>query len=82
MWKNNKMNGKGIFSWPDGRRYEGDYKDDKKDGYGEFEWNEGKKFKGNWKNGKQHGEGYLYSVKNNTWRKGIWENGKRIKWIK
>jgi hypothetical protein len=24
----------------------------------------------------------LYSVKVKSWRKGIWENGKRIKWIK
>ena len=81
-WKNNKMEGKGIFIWPDGRKYEGEYKDDKKEGYGEFEWDGGKKFKGYWKNGKQHGEGLLYSIKNKNWRKGIWENGKRIKWIK
>ena len=76
------MDGKGVFTWPDGRRYEGEYKDDKKEGYGEFEWDGGKKYKGFWKNGKQHGEGMLYSVKAKAWRKGIWENGKRIKWIK
>jgi hypothetical protein len=22
-WKNNKMEGQGVFTWPDGRRYEG-----------------------------------------------------------
>jgi hypothetical protein len=76
------MDGKGVFIWPDGRKYEGEYKDDKKEGYGEFEWDGGKKYKGYWKNGKQHGEGILYNSKNKTWRKGIWENGKRIKWIK
>jgi hypothetical protein len=32
------MDGKGLFTWPDQRKYEGDYKDDKKDGYGTFEW--------------------------------------------
>jgi hypothetical protein len=29
---NNKMEGYGIFIWPDGRRYEGNYIDDKKVG--------------------------------------------------
>ena len=44
------MEGKGIFKWPDGRVYEGEYKNDKKDGYGEFEWADGRKYKGYWKN--------------------------------
>ena len=39
---NNKMEGKGVFSWSDGRKYEGDYKDDKKHGNGIFEWPDGK----------------------------------------
>jgi hypothetical protein len=32
------MDGEGKFIWPDGRKYEGEYKDDKKDGFGVFEW--------------------------------------------
>lgn len=28
------MHGKGIFKWPDGRVYEGDYIEDKKHGFG------------------------------------------------
>lgn len=35
-WKDNKMNGKGVFLWPDGRRYEGNFVNDKKDGYGKI----------------------------------------------
>jgi len=38
QWAGNKMHGKGIFSWPDGRVYEGDYVDDKKQGSGVFIW--------------------------------------------
>ena len=53
------MDGKGVFTWPDGRRYEGEYKDDKKEGYGIFEWTNGKKYRGYWHNGKQNGEGEL-----------------------
>lgn len=32
------MDGKGDFSWADGRKYAGEYVDDKKQGYGVFEW--------------------------------------------
>jgi hypothetical protein len=32
------MDGEGVFSWPDKRKYTGQYKDDKKHGYGLFEW--------------------------------------------
>ena len=30
------MDGKGEFSWPDGRKYFGDYVNDKKQGFGVF----------------------------------------------
>ena len=32
------MDGRGIFVWPDGSSYEGEYKDDKKHGNGLFKW--------------------------------------------
>jgi hypothetical protein len=32
------MEGYGIFTWPDGRKYEGEYIDDKKEGNGIFYW--------------------------------------------
>jgi len=32
------MHGKGIFTWKDGRKYEGDYFEDKKHGFGVFIW--------------------------------------------
>jgi hypothetical protein len=79
-WKNNKMDGHGLFTWPDKRKYEGAYKDDKKEGYGVFEWADGRRYKGMWKNGKQHGEGEFYNHKEGIWRKGVWSDGKRIKW--
>jgi hypothetical protein len=60
------MHGKGVYSWKDGRKYEGEYKFDKKDGYGIYAWldslitdlsfrADGRKYEGNWKDGKQHG---------------------------
>ena len=35
------MHGKGIFTWLDGRKYEGDYVKDLKDGNGMFVWPDG-----------------------------------------
>lgn len=32
------MDGKGEFTWSDGRKYVGEYVDDKKQGYGVFSW--------------------------------------------
>ncbi len=77
----NQMNGYGIFKWPDGRKYQGDYKRDKKEGFGVFYWPDGRIFKGHWSNGKQHGEGEFYEPKKNIWKKGLWENGKNIKFF-
>ena len=46
------MEGSGIFTWPDGRRYDGEYIDDKKEGNGIFFCPDGRKYEGGWKNGK------------------------------
>lgn len=42
------MEGYGLFTWPDGRRYEGSYVDDKKAGQGNFFWPDGRKYEGGW----------------------------------
>lgn len=49
------MDGDGIFTWKDGRKYKGQYSDDRKHGYGEFFWPDGRIYKGFWKDGRQHG---------------------------
>lgn len=46
------MHGQGIFTWADGRMYQGEYYDDKKQGYGVFTWPDGRKYEGQWLNGK------------------------------
>lgn len=37
-WKENKKSGKGVFIWPDGKRYDGSYENDKKNGFGVLSW--------------------------------------------
>lgn len=42
------MDGYGVFTWTDGRKYEGNYVRDKKEGYGCLYWPDGKIYKGQW----------------------------------
>ena len=60
------MQGKGVFTWPDGRLYKGDYLDDKKEGHGVFIWPDGRKFVGCWVNGLQDGLAHFTSAKGKT----------------
>ena len=39
---NGNLHGRGYFTWPDGRKYEGQFVDDKKQGYGVYIWPDGK----------------------------------------
>jgi hypothetical protein len=73
------MEGYGVFTWPDGRKYEGQYVNDKKEGYGVFNFKDGRIYKGQWLNGKQHGRGTY--KKNSMIKEGLWENGERVKWM-
>ncbi len=46
------MHGEGVYTWADGRKYEGQYENDKKNGHGIYTWTDGRKYEGYWKNGK------------------------------
>ena len=74
------MEGHGVFTWSDGRKYVGDYKDDQKHGNGVFTWPDGRCYDGQWFQGKQHGKGVY--MKEGKKKLGIWQMGKRIEWVK
>lgn len=74
------MQGKGVFTWPDGRKYVGDYQNDQKHGIGTFTWQDGRVYHGEWVEGKQHGRGTY--IKDSKRREGMWQHGKRTEWIK
>ena len=74
------MHGRGVYTWKDGRRYEGEYQHDKKHGQGIYTWADGRKYDGPWAYGKQHGKG-KYILPDGTVRIGLWDNGKRTKWL-
>ena len=48
-----KKEGHGMFSWPEGKKYEGDWKDNKQHGKGYYITKSGKRRLAKWENGKR-----------------------------
>ena len=46
-----KLEGSGIYKWPDGTEYIGEYKNTIREGKGMFKWKNGVIFEGNFING-------------------------------
>ena len=55
--KGNCVNGKGTKIWPNGDKYNGNWKNEKPHGLGTFKWVNGTKYIGDWKFGLQDGQG-------------------------
>lgn len=54
-------NGKGTMTYPDGSRYNGQWKDGVRHGVGTFDGADGRRYFGEWQDGKRHGQGqFLY----------------------
>lgn len=41
---NNNMDGFGLYKWPNGSSYEGQYSEDLRHGTGTFTWSDGRKY--------------------------------------
>ena len=54
------IDGFDSYTWPDGSKYEGEWKNGEKNGHGIYTWVDGKKYVGHFKNGKRNGHG-VYS---------------------
>lgn len=80
-FKNSLKHGKGVIKYENGRVYEGDFYEDKISGKGKMVVN-GKVYEGEFLNGKMHGIGIIKKVGEEKGKKGRWENGKRIEWVK
>ncbi len=74
--KGNK-HGKGTYTWPDGNRYEGDWKDDKQHGKGTYSWANGSRYTGEYKADKRNGYGEMRIVKGDS---GISSYGSKGRW--
>jgi hypothetical protein len=70
------MHGFGVYTWKDGRRYEGFYVMNKKHGQGTYTYSDGSKYQGEWADGVQHGTGSIIDAESSFQRKGVWQVGK------
>lgn len=52
-----QKSGYGAMVWPNGDRYEGEWKNDLQNGNGSFVYADGEKYEGQWKDGKKNGSG-------------------------
>ena len=72
----NKISGIGIYSWLDGRSYEGEWKNNNMEGMGVYIWNDGRKYEGQYKDDKKHGFG-VYTWADGRCYEGFWWKGKQ-----
>ena len=56
---NDRMEGRGVYRFPDGAVYTGRMKDDAFNGTGVFTWPDGRVYQGPFRNGSPHGKGVL-----------------------
>ena len=57
-WKEDMQHGKGVETWADGAKYDGDYVRGNKEGKGKFFWADGSVFEGEFKNNNIEGTGF------------------------
>ena len=67
------VHGRGVSTWPDGNRYEGDFVDGKKHGRGVFTWADGSRYEGDWRDDELTGRG-VFTRPDGTGYEGEWRN--------
>ncbi len=70
-------NGKGIFKYPSGAKYIGDFKNGEIHGVGTCQYTDGSKYQGEWRNRYPEGKG-IKTYPDGTKRNGIWKKGKPV----
>ena len=76
-YKNNKREGKGIFTMDNGDRYEGEFQRDKICGKGTYIWNDGDVYEGGFRDNHKEGKGKLI-FSNGIIINALWENDNPI----
>ena len=73
----NCEDGKGLYAYPDGSKYEGEFQNSKPDGEGILTYASGDYYRGYFKNGLKEGKGTLHYA-DNTQSSGEWRKGEYI----
>ena len=75
QWRNGRMDGYGVLTYPDGWRYEGEWQNGQMIGQGTLSHPDGWQYTGAWRDGKMDGEGVLTYP--DGWKYvGQWREGK------
>lgn len=72
------MDGFGVLTWADGRKYEGYFTADERWGFGIYTYADKSVYRGLWKNGKQHGFGIVQN-KDGGKKYTCWKDGNKTK---
>ncbi len=68
------MSGRGVVTWANGDRYDGDWWDGNINGQGVGVWADGDRYDGEWRDGKQDGRGTQIDADGSRFE-GVWRNG-------
>jgi len=75
--RGNCQNGEGVYRYPDGSEYSGDFRNAKMHGQGAYVYaGRGEKYVGEWRNGVISGQGAYYYRSGNRYQ-GEWRNGRK-----
>lgn len=74
-WRDNKLNGEGIATFPNGYKYVGVFKDHKYNGYGTLTFPNGEKYVGEFKDDEPHGDGIYYNADGSIYEQGLYKDG-------
>jgi len=66
-WKNDKMEGYGIYNYSNGDVYEGLWLDNMHHGTGKMYFTDGSRYEGEWKEHRMHGSGNYWDINNVNW---------------
>lgn len=66
-WKEDKMEGFGVYQYSNGDVYEGEWKDNLHQGYGKYLFTDGSRYEGEWKEHRMHGSGKYWDINNVNW---------------
>jgi len=80
-WVADMKQGVGKLTFKGGNEYSGLFLNDKREGFGFYTWSDNRKFKGWWHENKQHGLGVYFGPDSVNPKFGVWQMGKRIKWL-
>jgi hypothetical protein len=79
-----KMDGRGRYSWSNGKQYDGEWKAGQLHGRGRYQWPDGSVYEGEWRHDQRNGRGVLTYANGNRyegdWVDGLYEGQGTFRW--